>query len=302
VRTQRGFGVATALPAPNERLPQHFTALAADGLTLLHGTLFFPSDFNESRRYPLIDYIYPGPQVAHQPQSFRSVNSAPAMALAELGFITIMLDTRGVPTRSRAFHQVGYGSLLEPQLGDHAAVVRALCERHSFIDPDRIGMVGYSAGGAATARALLDYGDIFKVGVSVCGSHDARLLSAFMSDKYCGPPRRDGSAEQAPGAAAHKLKGSLLMMSSDVDPYVHVSNTLSLADALIRANRDFDLLIVPNEGHDMLLTSGYVQRRTWDYLIRHLLGETAPPTFEIKYEAHELARFEKVYWREQLQQ
>jgi dipeptidyl aminopeptidase/acylaminoacyl peptidase len=298
LQTRDGFVIAAAHPLPGEVQARHFNALAADGETRLYGVMFLPSDFNERQRYPLIVYIYPGPQVANQPQSYRSVNAAQAMALAELGFVTLMLDTRGMPVGSRAFHHAGYGSLLEPQLADHAAVVSQLCKRHSFIDGARVGIIGYSAGGAAAARALFDYGDIFKVGVSACGNHDSSLFSAFWSDKYRGPPGCEAWTEQANQTAAHKLKGKLLLISGDMDQSVSVSQTLSLADALIRANKDFDLLIVPNEGHWVLSTSGYAQRRVWDYFVRHLLGETPPADFEIRFEPHELVHFMKAFMRE----
>jgi dipeptidyl-peptidase-4 len=299
--TRRAVPIASSRPVQSEIAPRHFQVMAADGVTPIHGVMFLPADFQETRHYPLIDYIYPGPQVTQKPQTFRSANATAALALAEIGFVTIMLDTRGIPGRNRALRQAGYGELLEPQLADHAAAIQQLCERHAFLDGDRVGMIGYSAGGAATARALFDYGDLFKVGVSICGSHDATQLSAFMSDKYRGYAEPREWTTQANGAAAHQLRGSLLLMSSDVDQNVHLSQTLRLVDALVRANKDFDLLIIPNEGHDMLLTSGYVQRRVWDYFVRHLLGEHPLTDFEIKYEAHEIARFEQMAWREQRQ-
>jgi dipeptidyl aminopeptidase/acylaminoacyl peptidase len=286
------------MPVAGERLPQPFSALAADGVTRAHGVLFFPTDFDESQRYPLIDYIYPGPQVTQQPQSFHSMNAALAQALAEVGFVTLMLDTRSMPFRSKALHQMSYGALLEPQLADHAAVIRQLCERHAFLDPDHVGMIGYSGGGAATARALFEYGAIFKVGIAVCGNHDNRFNIALWADKYAGPASLETLGGQANAARAHQLEGKLLLISGDMDENVHVSQTLSLARALIAANRDFDLLIVPDAGHDVLLTNGYVQRRVWDYFVRHLRGEVPPKDFEIKFESHELARFMRVLLRE----
>jgi dipeptidyl-peptidase-4 len=298
LRKGGGFTVAAALPAADEAAPRHFTSLAADGVTQLHGVMFFPSDFDETRRYPLIDYIYPGPQLAHQPQSFHSVNSAQAMALAELGFIAMMLDTRGTPVGSRSFHQVGYGELLEPHLADHAAVVRDLCMQHSFVDADRIGIIGYSAGGAAAARALFDYGDVFKVGVSGCGNHDSSLLRAMWSDKYRGPDGGERWAEQSNAAAAYKLQGKLLLFTGATDDNVPISHTFLLVDALIRANKDFDLLVVPNEGHLLMMTCGYVQRRVWDYFVRHLLGEEPPAHFAIEFAPHELAAFGRNFIRE----
>jgi len=296
--TRARFTIAAAIPKGTEATARRFTALAADGKTPLHGVLFSPSDFNERHRYPLVDYIYPGPVPAQQPQSYRSANSGQARALAEIGFVTLMLDTRNTVIGSRERRQAGYGSLLEPQLADHAAVVRQLCERFAFIDTERIGIFGESAGGAATARALFDYGDVFKVGVAVCGNHDSSRYSSMWSDKYRGPGNGARWAEQANSAVAHKLRGKLLLMCADTDENVHLSQTLSLVDALIRANRDFDLLIVPNEGHAVMTTSGYAQRRIWDYFVEHLLGLTPPEDFEIRFEPHQLACFPKNYYRE----
>ena len=276
---------------------RHFCALAADGVTTLHGAMFLPSDFGAKLSYPLIDYIYPGPQIAHKPQSFATVNSAQARALAELGFVVIMLDTRGMPTRSRDLHQIGYGQLLQPQLIDHVTVARQLCEMNPFIDRNRIGMLGESAGGAATARALCEYNDLYSVGVSVCGNHDSNGYSSFWSDKYRGPGAPGEWCDQSNTAVAHQLQGKLLLISGDMDENVCVSHTFRLADALIKSNKDFDLLIVPNAGHNVLTTNGYAQRRAWDYFVRHLLKEE-PPKFEIRFEPEEIARAERVFWRE----
>src|SRR5262249_53663790 len=142
--------MASETPLPEESpAPRHFVATAADNTTTLHGVMFLPSDFDAARRYPLINYIYPGPQMAWQPQACHSLMPMLARALAEVGFVVIMLDTRGMPMGSREFHQVGYGSVMEPQLSDHAAVIRQLCERHPFIDRSRVGILGQSGGGAA---------------------------------------------------------------------------------------------------------------------------------------------------------
>ena len=298
--TRQGTTIASALPGSQEMQPRRFTALAADGVTRLHGVMFLPSDFDETRRYPLVDYLYPGPQIAHQPQSFHSVMAAPAQALAELGFITVVFNTRGMPIGSRTFHQGGYPNLLEPQLSDHEAVVRQLCARHSFIDRERVGLFGQSGGGAAAARALFDHGETFKVGVAVCGNHRPDFYTANWSDRYRGPDRDERWARQDNTTVAHKLKGKLLLISGDMDENVHVSHTLALADALIQANKNFDLLIVPNEGHSLMMTNGYVYRRIWDYFVAHLLGET-PPGVEIRFAPHELAHFSRALLREREQ-
>jgi dipeptidyl aminopeptidase/acylaminoacyl peptidase len=272
--------------------------LAANGKTQLHGVLFLPADFSEAQRYPLIDFIYPGPQLLHQPQCSGLSLAAPAMALAQLGFATLMLDTRGTPGRDRAFHQAGYPELLQPQLDDHVAVVRELCSAHRFLDENRVGILGHSAGGAASARALFDFPELFKAGVAVCGNHDSTSYTAAWSDKYRGAGTPASWASQANQTVAHKLERPLLLVSGDLDENVHVGQTLSLADALIRANRDFELLIVPNEGHSILMTHGYTQRRIWDFFVRHLLEETPPRHFELRFEPHELARYGQRSWNE----
>src|SRR5262249_14713521 len=156
--------------------------------------------------------------------------------LAELGFITLMLNTRALPIGGRSFHQVGYGSLLEPQLSDHASIVRQLCERYDYIDPDRIGILGQSGGGAAVVRAMADHPDLFKVGVAACGTHDSRLYSANWSDKYRGPGENAAWSEQANQSVVHKITGKLLLISGDMDENVPMSQTLGLVDALIQAN------------------------------------------------------------------
>lgn len=302
LQTRRSLYLAAARHPAVAPPPRHFSALAADGVTRLHGIMFFPSDFDENLQYPLIDDIYPGPQVAHQPQCFGLITSASARALAELGFVTIMLDSRCMPVGSRAFHQVGYGTLLSLQLADHATVVRQLCRQHSFLDPQRIGIIGWSGGGAAAARALFDHGEVFTVGVSVCGNHDADLYLASWSDKYRGPPDERGWIEEPNAARAHRLKGHLLLISGDMDENVHVSQTLTVVDALVRANRDFDLLIIPNADHRVMLTNGYALRRAWDYFVHHLLHETPPTDFEIRFEPHELSWWSRTVAREIRQQ
>lgn len=280
-------GVAAPGPAPRQ-----VRVWAADGATELFGVLHVPPDFDPGRRYPLVDCIYPGPQQAAQPQTAGFSRSARARALAALGFVTLELDSRGAPVGNRAFHQAGYGALLEPQLADHAAAVRQLCAEHPFLDSARVGVVGSSAGGAAAARALFDYGDVFKVGVAAAGNHDSGLYAAVWSDRYRGPP--EGWRDTPNAAAAERLSGALLLIAGDMDENVPLSQTLALAKALIAADRDFELLVVPGAGHDVLTTHGYAQRRMWDFLVRHLLALAPPPAGAVLYAARELARYHKI--------
>jgi dipeptidyl-peptidase 4 len=293
--TRHSFAIATAMPEEGTHPPRHFAVLAADKETWVHGVMFLPPDFDENGCYPLIDYIYPGPHVFYKPQTFNSVNAAPAAALSQLGFVTIMMNTRGMPGGSRATHQAGYPALWEPQLADHANAVRELCKQYRFIDSERIGIFGHSAGGAATVRALFDYGDVFKIGVAVCPYNDPDLGPAGWMDKYQGDADVSTRAKRSVDATAHRLSGRLLLVSGDLDENVPFSHTLSLVDGLIAANRDFDLLIVPNETHLLMMTSGYVQRRIWDYFVLYLSGEVPPENFKVCFSAEELARFAKRY-------
>jgi dipeptidyl-peptidase 4 len=300
LRDQRRLLIASTAPESGKLSPRSFRALAADGKTSLHGVLVLPPDCDEHRRFPLIDFIYTGPQITHQPQAFQALCTATALALAELGFVTLMLDTRGMPTGSRDVHQIGYGQLLEPQLADHAAVVRQLRETCQFIDGQRIGVIGQSAGGAAAVRALCDYSDIYSVGVAICGNHDPTRYASFWSDKYRGPCiEPDKWAQQANAFVAHKLSGRLLLIAGDMDENVHPSQTLTLVDALIRANKNFEVLIVPNQGHDLLDTCGYVQRRVWDFFVRHLLDSAPPEDFGLTFEPNELSRYAKRSMKEE---
>jgi fermentation-respiration switch protein FrsA (DUF1100 family) len=292
-RKRSNLMLAQALPSGAEPAARHFRTLAADGKTYVHGVMFLPPDFDAQKKYPLVDCIYPGPQVACQPQSFQSTRAAQALSVAELGMIAIMLDTRGMPTGSRVLCMAGYGELLEPQLADHAAAVKELCTQHPFIDVERVGIIGASAGGAAATRALLDYGDVFSVGVAASSNHDSNLVSTHWSDRFRGPGPPEKWANQANQSVAHNLKGKLLLIHGDLDDGVHLCHTLSFVSALIAANRDFDLLIVPNAGHFMWWTNGYVHRRAWDYLVSNLLEEEPARDFDLKFDARELSRYDK---------
>lgn len=289
-KRNRGQVVAAALPRAHENVPRPFTAIAADGVTPLYGVMFVPPDLDEQRSYPLVDFIYGCAGVAQAPQSYLDVRSSHCRALAELGFVSIMLDTRGVVYRDRTFNQAGYGSFFEPQLADHAAVIRQLCKRHEFIDENRVGIFGESYGGMTTARAMFDYGDLFKVGVSVCGCHDLSQFLTFQADWSLGPASADRVDLQSNVDVAHKLQGKLLLMHGELDARVPASHTLSLAAALIRSNRDFDLLILPDRDHGALSTFGYAQRRMWDYFVQHLLREAPAKNFEADFSPRALER------------
>lgn len=283
--------LCSARPTQDERASlRPFEALAADGETRLHGVLFLPPEFDPGRSYPLVDFIYPGPQKGVLPRAHSGRASHLCRSIAALGIVTFMVDTRGVPYQSRAVHQSGYGRLNEPQLADHAAVVTQLCDRHAFLDRSRVGIFGASGGGFATARALFDYPEVFHAGVSVCGNHDSRAYRAAWLDMYAGPGEPLLSEIHSNLARVDGLKGRLMLVSGDMDENVPLTQTLLLADALIKAGKDFELVIIPNEGHMLLLTSAYLQKKIWDFFLRTLLEAEPPKAFPVRFAPHELAR------------
>lgn len=270
------------LKAGGFREPMMFEVLAADGRTKLYGSLFLPSHFDPARRYPVLDSIYPGPQMhrVHRDFATSTFDYFEAQSLAELGFVVMALDGRGTPHRSRAFLHDSYGQLGKAgNLEDHVAALRQLGERHAFIDTRRIGIFGHSGGGFAAARAILSYPDVFKVAVASAGNHHQLLYVAGWGETYNGPDDGRNYAAADNAALAGNLRGKLLLVHGDMDDNIHPAQTLRLTDAFIRHGKNFDQLIIPNANHQLLPTdpnniqSRYFVRRRWNYFIEHLLGE-----------------------------
>lgn len=263
--------------------PERFTALAADGKTTLYGTIFRPGSFDQAKRYPIIDSPYPGPQHNRVQVGFEEnvFDALGAQAMAELGFIVFNVDGRGSYGRSKAFHDESYGGLGQAgHLDDHVAVLKQLAQRYAYVDADRAGIYGSSGGGYATAHAMFIYPDIFKVGVADAGNHDQRAYLQVWGETYNGPETGSNYTDAANALLAKNLKGKLLLMHGDMDINVSPYLTLQVVDALIKANKDFDLLIVPNAGHGTMRPYSYPLRRTWDYFVRNLQGATPPSEFD----------------------
>lgn len=266
--------------------PMSFTVKARDGVTDLYGLMFRPSRFDPSRKYPIINNIYPGPQTGSVgSRSFASARGD-AQALAELGFIVVKIDGMGTPGRSRTFHEAYYGNMGDNTLPDQVAGMKELASRHPWIDLDRAGIYGHSGGGFATAGAMLRYPDFFKVGVASAGNHDNRIYEDDWGEKWQGLLVRnaDGTTnydDQANQTHAQNLKGKLLLAHGTMDTNVPPDSTLLLVDALIRHNKDFDLIMFPNRGHGFG-NEPYMVRRRWDYFVRHLLGAEPPPNYTMR--------------------
>ncbi len=277
----------TRLKASGWVVPESFTVKARDGKTDLYGQLFKPSNFDPKRKYPIITYIYPGPQVG----SVRSRSFAPAhgdhQALAELGFVVIALDGMGTPLRSKTFQDAYYGNMIDNTLPDQVAALKQLGERHPWIDASRAGMWGHSGGGNATAAAMFRYPDVYKVGIAESGNHDNLTYEDDWAERYHGllEKKTDGTTNytgQDNASIAKNLKGKLYLIHGMMDDNVPVQTTLQVVDALMKANKDFDLLLLPHARHGFGADSYYVMRRRWDYFVKNLLGAEPPKEFEVK--------------------
>ncbi len=268
--------------------PEPFTVKARDGVTDLYGLLHRPSDFDPAQRYPVIVYIYPGPQVGSiGSRQFTATPRGDARALAELGFIVMQLDAFGTPGRSKAFHDAYYGNMGDNGIPDQIAALQQLAARHASIDLNRVGIYGHSGGGFSSTDAILRYPDVFHVAVSTAGNHDNRSYDYSWGEKYQGLLKKDERKggdnfdSQANHLLAKNLKGKLFLMYGTLDDNVHPNATLLLIDELIKHNKDFDVMVLPNRNHGFA-SEPYVVRRTWDYFVRHLLGAEPPGGFEVK--------------------
>ncbi|HZY33853.1 MAG TPA: DPP IV N-terminal domain-containing protein, partial [Rhodanobacter sp.] len=267
--------------------PTAFTVKARDGKTDLYGQMFKPSGFDPAKKYPVVVYIYPGPQVG----SVRTRSFTPAhgdhQALAELGFIVIALDGMGTPLRSKSFQDAWYGNMADNTLPDQVAALKQLGAQHPWIDLDHVGIWGHSGGGNATATAMFTYPDLFKVGIAESGNHDNRSYEDDWGERYHGllAKNKDGSSNytgQDNESHAKNLKGKLFLIHGLMDDNVPPQSTLLVVDALVKANKDFDLLLLPNARHGYGMDSYYVMRRRWDYFVRNLMGAVPPKEYELK--------------------
>ncbi len=266
--------------------PTPIKVKARDGETDLYGLMFTPTQLDPNRKYPIVNYIYPGPQSGSVGSRSFAAARSDNQALAELGFVVVAIDGMGNPGRSKKFHDFYYGNMGDNTLPDQIAGMKQLAARHSYIDIDRAGIWGHSGGGYATADAMFRYPDFFKVGISEAGNHDNRVYEDDWGERYQGLLTKNEKGEsnyddQANQTHAKNLKGKLLLAHGTMDNNVPPYNTLLVVDALIKANKDFDLLMLPNRGHGFA-SEPYMIRRRWDYFVRWLAGAEPPAGFELK--------------------
>ena len=270
------------------------TVKARDGKTDLYGFLFKPTKFDATKKYPVIDRVYPGPQTGSCGSRSFAAAHKDMQALAELGFAVVCIDGMGTPGRSKSFHDALYGDMADNTIPDQVAGIKQLAAKYAWMDAGRVGIYGHSGGGAATAAAMFHAPDFFKVGVSESGNHDNREYEDDWAEKWIGllKTNADGTTNydsQANENSAKNLKGRLLLIHGTMDDNVPPNNTLLVVDALIKANKDFDLLMVPNAAHDYGAATPYVTRRRWDYFVRYLAGGEPPAEYTMKPYAEQQA-------------
>jgi dipeptidyl-peptidase 4 len=274
------------LVATGWKPPTPIVVKARDGRTDLYGLMYKPTNLDPSKKYPIVNHIYPGPQTGSVSGRSFSPARGDAQALAELGFIVVEIDGMGTPWRSKKFHEAYFGNMGDNTLPDQVAGMKELAGRFPWIDIDRAGIYGHSGGGYATADAMFRYPDFFKVGISESGNHDNRVYEDDWAEKWIGllETNPDGSSNydsQANQTLAKNLKGKLLLAHGTMDNNVPPNNTLLVVDALIKANKDFDLLMLPNEPHGYGNESNYMTRRRWDYFVKNLLGAEPPKEYKM---------------------
>ena len=257
-----------------------------DGTTDLYGFMFKPSHFDPSKKYPIVNHVYPGPQTGSCGDRQFHAAHGDLQSLAELGFIVVCIDGTGTPWRSKSFHEAYYGDLGDDTIPDQVAGMKDLARQNPFIDLDRAGIYGHSGGGDATASAMFHFPDFFKVGIAESGNHDERDYEDDWAEKWSGleVKNADGTSNYdslANQNFAANLKGHLLLAHGTMDDNVPPNNTLLVVEALIKANKDFDLLMIPNVAHGYGRVTPYMTRRRWDYLVRYLAGDLPPVEYKM---------------------
>jgi len=249
--------------------PIRFTAKGRDGKTDIYGVIYRPTNFDPKAKYPVIEMIYAGPHGSFVPKSFRDYHGTQAMA--ELGFVLVQIDGMGTNNRSKKFHDVCWRNLADSGFPDRIRWIRAAAKKYPYMDISRVGIYGGSAGGQSAAAAVMTHGDFYKVAVADCGCHDNRMDKIWWNEQWMGWPVGPHYAANSNVTLAKGLKGKLLLIVGEMDRNVDPASTMQVVNALIRADKDFDMLVVPGAGHGAAGTK-YGRRRQADYFVRHLLG------------------------------
>ena len=255
--------------------PEVFTSKGRDGVTDIWGVILRPTNFDPSKKYPVIEYIYAGPHSSFVPKSFRPYYGM--NQLAELGFIVVQIDGMGTSNRGKKFHDVAWKNIKDAGFPDRIIWIKEAAAKYDYMDISRVGIYGTSAGGQNSTGALLFHPEFYKVGVSSCGCHDNRMDKIWWNEQWMGWPVGPEYAESSNIDNAHRLEGKLLLINGEMDFNVDPASTVQLVNALIKAGKNFDYLFVPGMGHSSGGDYGEHKRR--DFFVKHLLG-VEPPEWE----------------------
>ena len=288
----------SSLFAAGYKFPELFKVKADDGITDIFGVMYKPYDFDSTKKYPIIEYVYPGPQTESVNKSF-SKGMDRIDRLAQLGFVVVTMGNRGGhPGRSKWYHNYGYGNLRDYGLADKKAAIEQLADRFSYIDGSKVGIHGHSGGGFMSTAAMLVYPDVFKVAVSNAGNHDNSVYNRWWSEKHHGVKEEISAKgdttfsymiDKNPDIAKN-LKGKLLLIHGEIDNNVHPANTIRVVNALIKANKRFDMLILPTQRHGFGDMNEYWFWRTADYFSKYLLGDNTERPVDMEEMNREIER------------
>jgi len=262
----------SAYLATGIKFPEVFTAKGRDGVTDIWGVVFRPRNFDPKKRYPIIEQIYAGPQDSFVPKNFTSYGET--QSLAELGFIVVQIDGMGTDNRSKAFHDVCWKNLADAGFPDRILWMKALAAKYPYADTSRVGVYGTSAGGQNSAGAVLFHPEFYKAAVSACGCHDNRVDKQWWNEQWMGYPVGPQYEQQSNVTNAARLQGDLFLIVGEADTNVPPESTYRVADALIRAGKDFDFLAIPGMDHSDGGPYGRIKKR--NFFVKHLMGVEPP--------------------------
>lgn len=279
IRMQLDKADISALLANGWKAPEVFSAKGRDGKTDMWGVIYRPSNFDPSKKYPVIEYIYSGPGDQYVPKTFSSYNWW-MTSLAELGFIVVQVDGMTTSFRSKEFEEVCYKNLKDAGLPDHIAWIKAAAQKYPYMDIDRVGIFGCSAGGQESAGAVLFHPEFYKAAYSACGCHDNRMDKIWWNELWMGYPVDESYSACSNVDNAHLLSRPLMLVVGELDDNVDPASTMQVANALIKANKDFELVVIPGAHHTM--GEDFGEHKRYDFFVRHLMGVTPPSWDKVK--------------------
>lgn len=279
IRMQLDKADISALLANGWKAPEVFSAKGRDGKTDMWGVIYRPSNFDPSKKYPVIEYIYSGPGDQYVPKTFSSYNWW-MTSLAELGFIVVQVDGMTTSFRSKEFEEVCYKNLKDAGLPDHIAWIKAASQKYPYMDIDRVGIFGCSAGGQESTGAVLFHPEFYKAAYSACGCHDNRMDKIWWNELWMGYPVDESYSACSNVDNAHLLSRPLMLVVGELDDNVDPASTMQVANALIKANKDFELVVIPGAHHTM--GEDFGEHKRYDFFVRHLMGITPPSWDKVK--------------------